>query len=214
MATCPKCRLPNPETAEACIWCGLQQLAAESSPVAVAAASAETVAPDAVIPAIPATNLKPLSSHANVIFTPPLKPSSEMRTLAATPAALAIQQASIATPKPTDTAIQSLQAKLVVIRGQQINQEYPIYPGRNMIGRFADRPVDIDIGVQESDGQIWSSRQHAVITFDKNTLIIEDLNSLNGTWINGTKLLAGTKRPMRPNDVIQIGKVQIRLVMM
>ena len=99
-----------------------------------------------------------------------------------------------------------------MIRGQKINHEYPLYEGRNVIGRFADRPVDIDLVFQEAEGQIWSSRQHAIITFDKNLLLVEDLNSLNGTWLNGARMSAGQKRPLKPNDVIQIGTVQLRLV--
>ncbi|MFO0804506.1 MAG: FHA domain-containing protein [Gemmataceae bacterium] len=131
--------------------------------------------------------------------------------MAATPAALAGQLA-VTTPVPSDTAPPSIQAKLVVLRGQRINQEYPLYPGRNMLGRFADRPVDIDLGAQEAEGQIWSSRQHALVTFDKNVLVVEDLNSLNGTWVNAVRLIPGTKRALQPNDIIQIGTVQLRLV--
>ena len=36
-----------------------------------------------------------------------------------------------------------------------------------MIGRFADKPVDIDLMTQESLEQIWCSRQHAVVIFDR-----------------------------------------------
>ena len=41
-------------------------------------------------------------------------------------------------------------------------------------------------------------------------MLIEDLNSLNGTWVNGAHQ-AGQKRELNPEDVIQIGTVQMKL---
>lgn len=95
----------------------------------------------------------------------------------------------------------------------KIDTEYPIYEGRNTVGRFADKPVDIDLVSQESPEQIWCSRQHAVIVFDKGNVVIEDLNSLNGTWVNGVRIYAGQPRQLRPGDVVQIGTVQMKLSM-
>ena len=87
-----------------------------------------------------------------------------------------------------------------------------MYGGRNLIGRFADKPVDIDLIAQEAEGQIWSSRQHAAVTFDKNLFFVEDLNSLNGTWLNGARIHPGQQRMMKPGDVIQVGTVQLKLM--
>lgn len=114
-------------------------------------------------------------------------------------------------PPPVPAAPLS-RPKLVVLRGLKINAEYPIYEGRNTIGRFADKPVDIDLMSQESVEQIWCSRQHAVVVFDKGAVGIEDLNSLNGTWVNGARLHPGQQRQLRTGDVVQIGTVQMKLV--
>ena len=114
---------------------------------------------------------------------------------------------------PPQPAPPALKAKLVVLRGVKISVEYPIYEGRNTVGRFADKPVDIDLFNQETPEQIWCSRQHAAVTFDKGNVMIEDLNSLNGTWVNGVRIHAGQPRQLRPGDVVQIGTVQMKLVM-
>jgi len=112
-------------------------------------------------------------------------------------------------PMPVTTPVRP---KLVVLRGLRIDVEYPVYEGRNTIGRFADKPVDIDLMNQESVEQIWCSRQHAVITYESGTVAVEDLNSLNGTWVNGVRIHPGQRRPLKPGDVLQIGTVQMKLV--
>jgi pSer/pThr/pTyr-binding forkhead associated (FHA) protein len=111
-----------------------------------------------------------------------------------------------ATPVPA-----TVPPKLVVLRGLKIGVEYPIYEGKNIIGRFADKPVDIDLLNQESVEQIWCSRQHAVVTFSKGMIIIEDLNSLNKTWVNGNCVHPGQQRQLKPGDIVQIGTVQMKL---
>ncbi|MBX9582259.1 MAG: FHA domain-containing protein, partial [Gemmataceae bacterium] len=101
---------------------------------------------------------------------------------------------------------------LVVLRGVRAGEEFPLFPGRNTLGRFADQPVDVDLTGQEADGQVWSSRRHAAVTVDAGLVLVEDLNSLNGTWVNGGRIYRGQPRPLKPGDVIQIGTVQLRLV--
>lgn len=113
--------------------------------------------------------------------------------------------------QPAPLPVPPVRPKLVVLRGMRIDAEYPIYEGRNTIGRFADKPVDIDLVSQESTEQIWCSRQHATVTFSDGAVMIEDLNSLNGTWVNGIRIHAGQQKVIRHGDVVQIGTVQMKL---
>ncbi len=103
------------------------------------------------------------------------------------------------------------QPRLVVLRGLKINVEYPVYEGQNYIGRADEKPVDIDLDDQEPPDRVWSSRQHALIIYENSELTIEDLNSANGTFVNRTRVYPGQRRSLAPNDVVQIGTVQMKL---
>jgi hypothetical protein len=103
--------------------------------------------------------------------------------------------------------------KLVVVRGQRMDVQYPIYPGKNYLGRTDDKPVDIDLEDQESQDRIWTSRQHAVVTFEDGKLTVEDLNSLNGTFVNRTRVHPGQVKDLQENDVIQVGTVHLKVVL-
>lgn len=101
--------------------------------------------------------------------------------------------------------------RLVVLRGLKLNVEYPVYEGNNFIGRADEKPVDIDLDDQEPPDRVWSSRQHALILYENGELNLEDLNSANGTFVNRTRVYPGQKRGLSPNDVIQVGTVQLKL---
>ncbi len=70
--------------------------------------------------------------------------------------------------------VAGVKARLIVLRvGLRPNWEYRIFQGRNVIGRADQQPVDIDLQPQEP-GARWSSRQHAAITCDGGSMVIED----------------------------------------
>lgn len=118
-----------------------------------------------------------------------------------------------AEPEPTPTKTSTARPKLVVLRGERIDIEYVLYDGANYIGRTDDKPVDIDLENQEPPDQIWTSRQHAVIILEGDKLYIEDLNSLNGTFVNRSRIYAGQRMELQDQDVVQIGKVQMRVAL-
>ncbi|MBP8784649.1 MAG: FHA domain-containing protein [Synergistaceae bacterium] len=58
------------------------------------------------------------------------------------------------------------------------------------------------------------SRHHARITNSQNLWQIEDLNSTNGTWINGVRLQPKTLSPLKNGDILQLSKscsLEVRL---
>ena len=53
----------------------------------------------------------------------------------------------------------------------------------------------------------------AVVTFDRGGLVVEDLTSLNGTFVNRVRLHPGQQKQVQNGDVVQIGTVQMKVVM-
>jgi class 3 adenylate cyclase len=54
------------------------------------------------------------------------------------------------------------------------------------------------------------SRAHAVLGSSAKGLEVEDLGSLNGTWVNGERITSAT--PLAPGDVIKIGTTRIEVL--
>jgi hypothetical protein len=111
-----------------------------------------------------------------------------------------------------NTQLGGAKARLLVLRGLRPNWEYRLFEGRNIIGRADQQPVDIDLQPQEPEDRVWSSRQHAAITCEGRSMVIEDLNTANGTYVNRAIVPPGTKRSLKAGDVIQIGEVQLKVL--
>src|SRR5258707_107364 len=59
------------------------------------------------------------------------------------------------------------------------------------------------------DGDALLSRRHTEFTLGPKGVIVRDLGSRNGTFVNGVKTAEG---PINPGDVVQIGHLLVRLV--
>jgi hypothetical protein len=224
MATCPTCTAVVADSADACPRCGAfvvgqpvmltVALTPENGP-GVARLDSRFPAPgtfpthapaplvEPIRPPVTPTPDRPAPTTVRTGMVPLFEPTPAPGGLAPTPHVVAAGPPA-AVPQPG--------YRLRVIRGHRVNVEYPVYPGRNVVGRFADKPVDIDLTGLEPEGQVWSSRQHAAVTLDRGMLVVEDLNSLNGTWVNGARIRAGAALPLKPGDVLQIGVAQLRVV--
>jgi hypothetical protein len=55
------------------------------------------------------------------------------------------------------------------------------------------------------------SRRHATITFSDDGCILEDLDSSNGTWLNGSQLVAYRPYPLQNGDVIRLGQLLLHV---
>jgi hypothetical protein len=220
MLKCPVCEHNNEDGALFCEQCksDLNQ-AAPTMQAAAAEAMSLAAAAEAVPAAIPVAAASPETLPlAEPVTVPPAavpvaemaseEPSAVETMFSRAPAA---PSASSEAPPPGTAVPPGAQPKLVVLRGLKNNLEYPLYEGHNFIGRADEKPVDIDLEDQEPPDRIWSSRQHALITFEDSQLYIEDLNSSNGTFVNRGKVYPGQRRPISVGDVIQIGTVQMKV---
>jgi hypothetical protein len=232
MTTCPYCQFQNEDGVLFCEQCKSDLGAAEpvvvSQPVeAPAALAAADQSPPVATPvaALAVEGLAVSEAVAIAEAAPLATPVAEatpavdlVETLPAPPDKHVPTNGESAPPAPAAPELTDAEAlpadakpKLVVIRGQRVNAEYPLYEGENYLGRADEKAVDVDLEDQEPPDRIWSSRQHALITFDDGKLALEDLNSLNGTFVNRLRIHPGQKQPLRVNDVIQIGTVQMRV---
>lgn len=117
----------------------------------------------------------------------------------------------VETPEPLPPAVRPA-ARLVVIRGECPDSSFALLDGKNLIGRTADFAVDIDLDGQEPPERTWASRRHAAVIVEAGGVVVEDLHSLNGTFVNRARLHPGQRRHLHPGDVLQIGTVQLKLV--
>jgi hypothetical protein len=176
------------------------------------------IMPDTIASIPVAPPLTPAPAHVAETFAPPLSPASPPPEAARALAEPTVSTAAAPTAPSTPAAAEpgmlppDAQPRLLVLRGQKRNVEYPIYEGHNFIGRADEKPVDIDLEDQEPPDRVWSSRQHAVITFENHALLIEDLNSSNGTFVNRSRIHPGQPRPLNVSDVVQIGNVQLKVI--
>ncbi|NLB45120.1 MAG: FHA domain-containing protein, partial [Clostridiaceae bacterium] len=62
--------------------------------------------------------------------------------------------------------------------------------------------------VSIDDSQL--SRQHCALSLDQDSVLVQDLQSTNGTYLNG--VLVQGKRPLQPNDTIRIGGSTLQII--
>lgn len=88
------------------------------------------------------------------------------------------------------------QPSLVLIAGKPLGKRFPITPPQIIIGRSSE--VEVSIDSQNI------SRRHALIKIDGSKIILEDLDSTNGTFVNDLKITHPVV--LKEGDHIRCGK--------
>ncbi len=92
-------------------------------------------------------------------------------------------------------------AKLILSLNNSVLSEYPLDKERIVLGRKAENDIQVD--------NLAVSGQHAAIITILSDSFLEDLESTNGTYVNG-KLVK--KHALKNGDVISIGKHELKYV--
>jgi hypothetical protein len=88
-------------------------------------------------------------------------------------------------------------ALLITLQGPDAGRKYPLAGDSTVLGRQYDSHICLT-------GKAIS-RQHAQILCRDTAFFIEDLDSSNGTFLNGLRLAAHVPTPMSHRDTLQIG---------
>ena len=106
-----------------------------------------------------------------------------------------------------------MKAKLAIIRGGRRGQEFELEPGNNLVGRWDPETgsfPEVDLDADDPEAKI--SRKHALIRLDGSKITIEDIGSLNGTYVNRQpRLQPGNPVDLKDGDEIIIGKTFLKL---
>ena len=104
---------------------------------------------------------------------------------------------------PTEPTVTGLNIKLTVVTGIQKGEVHQLRIGdRAILGR--DVNCDLALG-----DDIEISSQHAMLRRLGPKLIIRDLNSTNGTLVNGVPI--NNEYPLRSGDLVLIGRTELRI---
>jgi pSer/pThr/pTyr-binding forkhead associated (FHA) protein len=91
--------------------------------------------------------------------------------------------------------------KMIVSIDGVVIKEVPLTKGRTTLGRRPYNDIVID--------NLAISGEHAVLQLSGSEVYLEDLNSTNGTYVNGK---TAKKQLLRNGDTIEVGKYKIRFV--
>ena len=221
MIKCSECGYENMDGLDYCDGCGAKLNAAVPEGAGASAGAPPAAPPQeqsaAATPAAPAaaetpSEAKPdesaagtASADAAVGEEASRAPTGEIKQPEPAPAA--------EEPKAAAAQAPPFKAKLAVIRGGRRGQEFELEPGNNLVGRWDPETgsfPEVDLDADDPEAKI--SRKHALIRLDAGKITIEDIGSLNGTYLNRQpRLQPGTPVEIKGGDEIIIGKTFLKL---
>jgi hypothetical protein len=205
MIKCGECGYENMDGLDYCDGCGAKLAAAAGSSAA---------APEAAPAAAPAAESTDAAPAAAPETSSNEAPAAEMPKSEAPTGEIKPEAAPESAPATTAAAGAPFKAKLSVVRGGRKGQEFPLEDGNNLIGRWDPETgsfPEVDLDADDPEAKI--SRKHALIRIDAGKITIEDIGSLNGTYVNRQpRLSPGSPAEIKSGDEVIIGKTFLKLV--
>jgi hypothetical protein len=212
MIKCGECGYENMDGLDYCDGCGAKLAAAAGGAAAAPAAETKSETPPA--PSADSIEAQATPSMAADAQPDGQTPTSEVPTgdlKKETPEAPAPSADAAAAPSAAPAAFK---AKLSVVRGGRKGQEFPLEDGNNLVGRWDPETgsfPEVDLDADDPEAKI--SRKHALIRIDGGKITIEDIGSLNGTYVNRQpRLSPGSPAEIKSGDEVIIGKTFLKLV--
>lgn len=88
---------------------------------------------------------------------------------------------------------------------------FPVSADETLIGRF-DPVTELmpDVDLTQVDLKRSVSRRHArLVRVNDGFTLVEEVGALNGTFVNGTKLVTGRPHPLQDGDKVSFGMVKL-----
>jgi hypothetical protein len=219
MIKCGECGYENMDGLDYCDGCGAKLNAAAGSSTAAPASAAEN-APGAVPPAASAPAAEPAAAGEAKLEAEAEK-AAEVKSEAVPSDAPTgeIKPDTAAEPEPATAPTAAaggapFKAKLSVVRGGRKGQEFPLEDGNNLVGRWDPETgsfPEVDLDADDPEAKI--SRKHALLRIEGGKITIEDIGSLNGTYVNRQpRLSPGSPVEIKSGDEVIIGKTFLKLI--
>src|SRR3974390_2411377 len=93
-------------------------------------------------------------------------------------------------------------AKLVLLSAGMTGRTYDLKVEKTTVGRVEDNVFQI--------AESSVSSHHCEILLRGNDVVVHDLNSTNGTFINGEKV---SESPLKPGQILRLGQIEMRLAL-
>jgi pSer/pThr/pTyr-binding forkhead associated (FHA) protein len=210
MIKCGECGYENMDGLDYCDGCGAKLAAAAGGSAAAPAENkSETTPPAPSADSIDAKATPSLAADAQPDGQTPTSevPTGDLKKEGEAPAPSADAAAPSGAPA-------TFKAKLSVVRGGRKGQEFPLEDGNNLVGRWDPETgsfPEVDLDADDPEAKI--SRKHALIRIDGGKITIEDIGSLNGTYVNRQpRLSPGSPAEIKSGDEVIIGKTFLKLV--
>jgi FHA domain len=213
MLKCNECGYENMDGLDYCDSCGAKLNAAAGGSADAAqpapAVSSEAPTGDISPAAAPAAGTN-AAAEPSAAAAPEPAPAPEPEP-AAEPAPA--PEPAAAAPQPA-AAAPTFKARLKLIRGGRVGHEFGLDVGNNLVGRWdPETGAFPEVDLEADDPEAKISRKHALIRLDGAKITIEDIGSLNGTYVNRQpRLTPGSPQDLKDGDEIIIGKTFFKVV--